>query len=53
MSMIVDNLSDLNLNNVLRTQRLLEVADRLGRGLSSYPEGSFATPKDLTNNISE
>jgi len=50
MSVIVDNLSDLNLKNVLK---LLEVADRLGRGLSSYPEGSFATPKDLTNNISE
>ena len=35
MTVLVDNLIDLNLNQVLRTLRLLSGADRLGRVLSA------------------
>ena len=45
--MIVDNLSDLNLNNALRTLDLLSGADRLRRGLYSYLWRSDSSPKNL------
>ena len=47
MLMIVNNLSDLNLNNALRTLGLLDGADRLGCGLYSYLWRSDASPKNL------
>jgi hypothetical protein len=43
----LNNLSDLNLNNALRTLDLLGGAVRLGRGLISYLWRSDASPKNL------
>jgi hypothetical protein len=43
----VNNLSDLNLNNALRTLDLLSGADRLDLGLYSYLWYSDALPKNL------
>jgi len=43
----VNNLSDLNLNNALRTLDLLVGADRLDLGLYSYLWYSDALPKNL------
>ena len=44
---IVNNLSDLNLNNALRTLDLLSGADRLGCGLSSCLWRSDSSQKNL------
>ena len=44
---IVNNLSDLNLNNDLETLDLLVGAIRLGLGLYSYLCNSDALPKNL------
>ncbi len=43
----MNNLSDLNLNNALRTLDLLSGAVRLGLGLYSYLWRSDASPKNL------
>ena len=43
----MNNLSDLNLNNALRTLDLLGGADRLGCQLSSYLWRSDSSPKNL------
>ena len=47
MLAIVNNLSDLNLNNDLETLDLLDGAIRLGLGLYSYLWYSDASPKNL------
>jgi hypothetical protein len=49
----VNSLSDLNLNNALRTLDLLGAADRLGLGLYSYLWYSNALPKNLQIRLSD